>query len=35
MLRAAATIDGIAAHGHDLLAWLAAQGMPISFGGAR
>lgn len=29
--RAAAAIDGIAAHGHDLLAWLAAIGMPIAF----
>lgn len=28
---AAAAIDGIAAHGHDLLAWLAALGAPIAF----
>lgn len=29
--RAVAAIDGIAAHGHDLLAWLASAGMPIAF----
>lgn len=28
---AAFAIDGIAAHGHDLLAWLAAHGAPIRF----
>lgn len=29
--RAVAAVDGIATHGHDLLAWLAAIGMPIAF----
>lgn len=29
--RMAAAVDGIAAHGHDLLAWLASLGMPIDF----
>ncbi|WP_182349291.1 DUF402 domain-containing protein [Tomitella gaofuii] len=29
--RAFAAVDGIAAHGHDLTAWLAARGMPIAF----
>ncbi len=29
--RAVAAVDGIAAHGHDLDAWLASKGMPISW----
>ena len=29
--RMAAAVDGIAAHGHDLLAWLSALGTPIAF----
>ncbi|TLF81219.1 DUF402 domain-containing protein [Nocardia cyriacigeorgica] len=28
---ATAAIDGIAAHGHDLLAWTASRGMPLSW----
>ncbi|QDQ97802.1 DUF402 domain-containing protein [Tomitella fengzijianii] len=31
VLRAFAAVDGIAAHGHDLIAWLAARGTPITF----
>lgn len=31
MLIAARTIDGIAAHGHDLGAWLSSLGMPITW----
>lgn len=34
VMRAAYAIDGIAAHGRDLVGWLTAEGMPISFGTA-
>ena len=29
--RAVAAVDGIAAHGHDMDAWLASKGMPVSW----
>lgn len=34
VMRAVHAIDGIAAHGHDLVDWLSAEGMPIRFGPA-
>jgi len=33
--RAVAAVDGIAAHGYDLIAWLGTLGAPIGFRGGR